>query len=298
MNPGILSAALAYVCWGLFPLYFKQLASVSPTDVLAHRIVWSLLFVLLILTVKQHWGWLRPAIRQPKVLGAFTASALLLSANWLTYIWSVTHDHVVDASLGYFITPLVNVLLGYTVLKERLRPAQWTAVGLAAAGVLWLAIQGGQFPWIALVLACTFGGYGLMRKMAPLGALEGLAMETILLAPPAVLFLAWALSRGTTQFPAESSLVNLMLVGIGPVTAIPLLLFAAGARRIRMSTLGLLQYIGPTIQFGLGVWLYNEPFSGSRIVGFLLIWTALAVYSIESLMQGGAAPRAPAMEPE
>lgn len=298
MNPGILSAGLAYVCWGLFPLYFKQLASVGPAEVLAHRIVWSLLFVMLILAVKRHWEWLRPALRSRKVMGTFMASALLLSANWLTYIWSVTHDHVVDASLGYFITPLVNVLLGYTVLKERLRPAQWTAVGLAAAGVLWLAIQGGQFPWIALVLACTFGGYGLLRKMAPLGALEGLTLETMVLTLPALVFLAWTASQGHSSFPAESSLVNTMLVGIGPVTAIPLLLFAAGARRIRMSTLGLLQYIGPTIQFGLGVWLYNEPFSGSRIVGFVLIWTALVIYSAESLLQGSAAPRAPAMEPE
>ncbi len=298
MNIGVLSAALAYTCWGLFPLYFRQLASISPMEVLVHRIVWSLLFVMVVLGVRRHWTWLGQALRQPKVLGTFAVSALLLSANWLTYIWSVTHGHVIDASLGYFITPLVNVLLGYTVLKERLRPAQWTAVGLAAVGVLWLAIQGGQFPWIALVLACTFGSYGLIRKTAPLGALEGLVLETMLLAPPALAILAFYAMRGESSFPAESSLINTMLVGIGPVTAIPLLLFAAGARRIRLSTLGLLQYIGPTIQFVLGVWLFNEPFTGPRIVGFLLIWSALAIYSIEGLMQGNAAAPTPVLEPE
>ena len=298
MNIGILSAALAYTCWGLFPLYFRQLASISPMEVLVHRIVWSLLFVMVVLAVRRHWTWLGQALRQPKVLGTFAASALLLSANWLTYIWSVTNGHVIDASLGYFITPLVNVLLGYTVLKERLRPAQWTAVGLAAVGVLWLAIQGGQFPWIALVLACTFGGYGLMRKMAPLGALEGLVLETMVLTPPALAILGFYAMRGESSFPADSNLINTMLVGIGPVTAIPLLLFAAGARRIRLSTLGLLQYIGPTIQFALGVWLFNEPFSGPRIVGFVLIWGALAIYSIEGVMQGNAAGRTPVLEPE
>ena len=161
---GVLSAALAYVLWGLFPLYFKQLAGISPLDVLVHRVVWSLVFLLGVLAVRRQWTWLRDVLRQPKVLGAFAVSALLLSANWLTYIWAVTHDHVIDASLGYFITPLVNVLLGYTVLHERLRAPQWSAVALAAGGVLWLAVHGGQLPWIALVLACTFGGYGLMRQ--------------------------------------------------------------------------------------------------------------------------------------
>jgi len=298
MNPGIVSAALAYVSWGLFPLYFKQLSSIAPLDVLVHRIVWSLVFLVIVLSARRHWTWLGQAMRQPKVLGAFTVSALLLSGNWLMYIWSVTHGHVIDAGLGYFFTRLVNVLLGYRVLKGRLRPAQWAAVGLAAAGVLWLAIQGGQFPWIALVLACTFGGYGLMRKIAVLGALEGLALETMILAPPALALLAFAAARGESSFPADSALVNTMLVGIGPVTAIPLLLFAAGARRIRMSTLGLLQYIGPTIQFVLGVWLFNEPFSGLRIVGFLLIWAALAIYSAESLLQGSAGARTPILEPD
>lgn len=297
MHPGILSAVLAYVCWGLFPLYFKQLAQVAPLDVLVHRVVWSLVFLLVVLAVRRQWSWLRDVLRQPRLLGAFALSALLLSGNWLTYIWAVTNDHVVDASLGYFITPLVNVLLGYTVLHERLRPLQWTAVALAAAGVLWLAVLGGQLPWIALVLACTFGAYGLMRKMAALGALEGLTLETMLLAPAAVALLAFAAMQGTSSFPAETGWVNALLIGIGPVTAIPLLLFAAGARRIRMSTLGLLQYLAPSIQLVLGIWLYHEPFGGARMVGFGLIWLALAVYSAESWLQSSARP-APVLEPD
>jgi chloramphenicol-sensitive protein RarD len=297
VHGGVLSAALAYVLWGLFPLYFKQLTSIAPLDVLVHRVVWSLAFLLVVLAARRQWTWLRDVLRQPRVLGAFAVSALLLSANWLTYIWAVTHDHVIDASLGYFITPLVNVLLGYTVLHERLRVMQWTAVALAAAGVLWLALQGGQLPWIALVLACSFGGYGLMRKTAALGALEGLALETMLLAPAAFALLAWAASQGTSSFPASSGLVNVLLVGIGPVTAIPLLLFAAGARRIRLTTLGLLQYLAPSIQFVLGVWLFHEAFTPARLVGFCLIWAALVIYSAEGWLASG--PRTSAvLEPD
>lgn len=297
MQSGIASAALAYVLWGLFPLYFKLLADVPALDVLVHRVVWSLLFVVGVLTVRRQWAWWRDAIRSPKLVGAFAFSALLLSANWLTYIWAVTHEHVIDASLGYFITPLVNVLLGFTVLHERLRPVQWTAVALAAAGVLWLAVQGGQVPWIALVLACTFGGYGLLRKTAALGALEGLALETMLLAPAAFALLLWGLWQGSGGFPSPSGLTNALLIGIGPVTAIPLLLFAAGARRITLSTLGILQYLAPSIQFVLGLWLFHEPFSAARMVGFCLIWLALAIYSAEGWWRSGSRP-APVLEPD
>jgi chloramphenicol-sensitive protein RarD len=282
MNKGIFSAALAYVIWGLFPLYFKLLSDIAPLEVLVHRVLWSLLFLLGVLAVRRQWDWFTLARRQPRLLVVSAISATLLSANWLTYIWSVTNGHVIEASLGYFITPLVNVLLGYTVLHERLRKAQWASLALAAAGVLWLAWQGGRFPWIALVLACTFGGYGLMRKTAPLGPLEGLTLETMLLTPFALALGAWGLWKGVGGFPAPSTLTNVMLIGIGPVTAIPLLLFAAGARRISMSTLGLLQYLGPSIQFVLGLWLFKEPFSGARAVGFGLIWAALVVYTLEA----------------
>ncbi len=283
MPSGILYAASAYVLWGLFPLYFRHLATVPATEVLVHRIVWSLLFVLALLTARRHWGWLVPALRQPKVLGAFTVSALLLSCNWLTYIWAVSHGHVIDASLGYFITPLVNVLLGYTVLHERPRRMQWAALALATLGVLWLTVLTGQLPWIALVLAASFGLYGLMRKIAPLGALEGLTLETLLLAPPALAALVLWWGDGPQNFPTAELSTNLLLIGVGPLTAVPLLLFAAGARRISMTTLGLLQYIGPSIQFALGVWLFGEPFGGARLGGFLLIWSALLVYSLDGL---------------
>ncbi len=283
MPSGILYAASAYVLWGLFPLYFRHLAAVPATEVLVHRIVWSLLFVLALLGARRHWGWLAPALRQPRVLGAFTVSALLLSCNWLTYIWAVGNGHVIDASLGYFITPLVNVLLGYTVLHERPRRLQWAALGLASLGVVWLTALTGQLPWIALVLAASFGAYGLLRKIAVLGALEGLTLETLLLAPPALIALALWWGRGPHSFPAPDLSTNLLLIGVGPLTAVPLLLFAAGARRISMTTLGLLQYIGPSIQFALGVWLFDEPFGGQRLIGFLLIWSALLVYSLDGL---------------
>ena len=278
---GIVYAALAYICWGLFPLYFVQLAAVPAVEVVAHRVWWSLVFLLALLGVRRQWAWLGPVLRQPRVLLAFSASALLLAANWGVYIWAVTHGHVLDASLGYFITPLVNVLLGTTVLHERPRPAQWAALSLAAVGVVWLTLQSGQPPWIALVLAVSFGTYGLLRKIAVLGALEGLTLETLLLAPAASIALAWWWMQGTASFPSGEWTPDGLLVGVGPVTAVPLLLFAAGARRITLTTLGLLQYLGPTIQFGLGVWLFREPFTAQRMVGFGFIWGALLLYSVD-----------------
>ena len=282
MSTGALYAALAFALWGIFPLYFRQIASVPPGEILVHRIVWSLVFVIVVLSVRRQWAWLKPVLRQPRVLATFAASALLLSINWLTYIWAVNNGHVIDASLGYFINPLVNVLLGYTVLHERLRRLQWMALALAAAGVLWLTIQAGHLPWIALALAGSFGCYGLLRKVALLGALEGLTLETLLLAPIAALLLGVWVSQGSSQFPSADALTNFWLIAAGPITAIPLLLFAAGARRISLTTLGLMQYIGPTLQLALGLWLFHEPFSASRLFGFSLIWLALATYSAES----------------
>jgi len=279
LHSGLLYAALAFVWWGLFPLYFRIVTTVASSEILAHRVVWCLLTLATVLSWRGQWAWLRQVLRQPKVLLAFLASALLIGGNWLAYIWAVSHGHVIEASLGYFITPLVNVLLGYTVLHERPRAPQWAALGLAVAGVLWLTVQVGQVPWIALLLAATFGSYGLMRKVAALGALEGLTLETLLLSPAALIALAWWLGHGSGAFPASDIKTNLLLVGIGPLTAIPLLLFAAGARRISMTTLGLLQYLGPTIQFVLGVWLFHEPFDTHRGIGFAFIWAGLAAYT-------------------
>ena len=281
MQAGVVYATLAFVWWGLFPLYFRIVNTVPAPEILAHRVLWCLAFLVALLTARRQWGWLRPVLRQPKVLAAFAASALLIGANWLVYIWAVNHGHVLEASLGYFITPLVNVLLGMTLLHERLRRAQWLALAIATLGVLWLSVQAGRPPWIALSLAISFGSYGLLRKIAVLGALEGLTLETLLLAPLALAALGLAAWHGSASFPAPDALTNLWLVALGPITAVPLLLFAAGARRLSMATLGIVQYLGPSIQFLLGVWVFKEPFSAARSVGFACIWLALVIYTID-----------------
>jgi chloramphenicol-sensitive protein RarD len=286
MQQGIVYAASAYVLWGLFPLYFKLLQTVAPLEILAHRIVWSIGFLVLLLVLKRHWQWLGAALRDRGVLLRFAASAALIACNWFIYIWAVTNGRVVDASLGYFIAPLANVLTGRLVLKERLSPLQWAAVALAAAGVAWLTWQLGTPPWVALGLAASFSSYGYLRKTASLGALEGLTLETLLLAPLALLGLGLAASQGHSDFAAAALPLQLLLMAAGPLTAIPLLLFAAGARRIPMTVLGMLQYLGPTLQLMLGVWLYHEPFAGARAQGFVLIWLACALFSADLVWRG------------
>lgn len=281
---GVYFAASAYLLWGLFPIYFKLVRAAPPLEILAHRIVWSVLFLVGVLAVLRRWKWLGPAVRQGKVLAIFSASALMLSINWLTYIWAVNNDRVVDSSLGYFITPLVSILLGQLFLHERLRRVQWVAVAIAAAGVLWLTVEARQLPWIALVLALSFGIYGLLRKVATLGALEGLAMETFMLLPIALAYGVFLLGTGQSAFPGGGFSLQLLLLALGPVTAIPLLLFATGARRISLATLGFLQYIAPSLQFMVGTLLYGESMSPGRLAGFAIIWLALAVYTIESLL--------------
>lgn len=283
MNTGVLYAALAYTAWGFLPVFFKQLSNVNAFEVVMHRMVWSLLFLLCVLAVLKRWAWLRAVARQPRVLAAFAVSALLLSINWSVYVWAVQNAHVVDASLGYFILPLVNVAMGFVFLGERPRRGQWLAVAVAAAGVLWLTLQAGRLPWVALVLASTFGIYGLLRKLAKLGALEGLTLETLLLSPMAVGVLGWWAWHGQGALvQGDPSTMGWLLLA-GPLTAIPLLLFAAGARRIPMATLGILQYIAPSIQMLLGVWLYGEAFDPARAIGFYLIWAALLLYSVDSV---------------
>ncbi len=284
MRIGIVSAALAFLCWGLFPLYFYAIKEVPPMEILVHRVLWSLLFLAVILTARRQWSWLGQLRSQPRVMGGFVLSSLLLSGNWLLYIWAVNNGHVIDASLGYFINPLVNVMLGYLVLKERLRPVQWGAIALAALGVAWLTWQAGNMPWIALLLAASFGAYGLMRKTAALGALEGLSFETMILFPFALGYLVWLSAHGENSFVnTMSDSTRWLLVAAGPITAIPLLLFASGARQIPLSVLGLLQYIGPTMQMTLGIFFFHEVFTQERLVGFVLIWTALALYAAEGL---------------
>ncbi|MBK6324183.1 MAG: EamA family transporter RarD [Burkholderiales bacterium] len=294
MQIGAVYAALAYTLWGLFPLFFKRLAAVGPLEVVMHRTVWSLVFVVLVLLVRRRWAWLGAVLRKPRVVGIFALSATLLASNWLVYIWAVNNDHVLDASLGYFILPLMNVALGYVFLHERPRAGQWMAFAVACAGVLWLSWQGGRVPWVALTLAITFALYGLLRKVAPLGALEGLTLETLVLAPAALVAMGWMAWHGQGALVAQdhTSLAWLMLSG--PVTALPLLLFAAGARRIPLSMMGVLQYISPSILVLLGVWLYDEPFAGPRVMGFVLIWIALALYTAEGWRH---ARRAPSLRP-
>jgi len=290
MRSGIIYAALAFLCWGLFPIYFHALGDVPPLQILAHRMLWSLVFLLTILLLRRQWKWLH-LVRQPKVFFSFVLSALLLSANWLVYIWSVTNHHVIEASLGYFINPLVNIMLGYLILKERLRTIQWVAIALAALGVGWLTWQTGTVPWIALFLAFSFGGYGLLRKTAALGALEGLSFETIVLFPLAAGYVIWLTLNGQNMFiNTPSDTTRVLLVMAGPLTAIPLLLFATGARKIPLSILGLLQYLSPTLQFLLGVWLFKEAFTADRLVGFAMIWAALALFAGEGLLRRQSAP--------
>jgi chloramphenicol-sensitive protein RarD len=286
MNTGMLYAAGAFLSWGLFPLYFHAIKHVPASEILAHRMAWSLVFLMLMLLVRRQWKWLPEVLGKPKVVGSFLASAFLLSANWFVYIWAVNNGHVVDASLGYFINPLVNVLLGMLVLKEKLRRGQWLAIGVAATGVAWLTWQAGQVPYIALVLALSFGAYGLLRKTAALAALEGLSFETLILFPLAAAYLGWLVYSGQSVFVnAESDSTRWLLAAAGPTTAIPLLLFAAGARRIPMSVLGMLQYMSPSLQMLLGVWVFHEAFSPSRLVGFLFIWSALAIYMVEGWLR-------------
>ncbi|MDA8450910.1 EamA family transporter RarD [Acidovorax sp. NCPPB 3859] len=292
MQTGILYATLAYVAWGIFPVYFHQVASVPALEVVLHRTLWSMVLLAVVLAARRQLAWVAALRRQPRVVAAFLLSALLLSANWLIYVWAVHNQHVVDASLGYFILPLVNVAMGYAFLHERPRPGQWLALAVAAAGVLWLTVQAGRLPWIALVLALTFGFYGLLRKTAVLGAMEGLALETALLAPLAVGGLAWLGWTGQAAWLNADAATLGWLVAAGPITAIPLLLFAAGARRIPLATMGVLQYISPSLQFALGVWLFGEQVQPARLAGFVLIWAALVLYTLEGtlLRRRAAAP--------
>ncbi len=281
---GALAAAGCYLAWGLFPIYWKQLTSVDATELIAHRHVWSLVFVTGLMVATRGLSELGAAVRDPVALRWHALSGVLLTLNWLVYVWGVNHGHVLETSLGYFLVPLVNVALGRLVLHERLRRLQWLAIGFAVAGVTLLLIGVGRLPWIALSLAATFGLYGLLRKKSPLGPLTGLGLETLLLFPCALGFIVWQQWTGAGALGRVNTLQHVMLIAAGIVTAVPLLLFAFGARRIRLSTLGLLQYIAPTVQFCLGVLLYHEPFSRERAAAFALIWCGLALYTADNLL--------------
>ncbi|MGB2817334.1 MAG: EamA family transporter RarD [Burkholderiaceae bacterium] len=288
MSRGVVFALTAYLLWGVFPIYFKQVQSVAPLEVLANRMLWSLVFVAGLLTALRGARWPRDLLKDRPPLGWFVLSALAVSLNWLIFIWAVNSGHIVDASLGYFINPLLNVLVGALFLHERLRPAHWAAVLLATLAVAWLTWSEGRLPWIGLTLAFSFSLYGLLRKRAPLGAVEGLAVETALLAPLAVAYLFWLAFRNESAlvnaFTQDPALVGWLLLA-GPVTAVPLLFFAAGARRIPFATLGILQYVGPSLQLLIGVRVYGEPFDVDKFVAYGLIWVALAIFSLDGLWQ-------------
>lgn len=295
MLRGVLAAGTAFTLWGVFPVYLRLMKQVPALEILSHRVLWSVVFLLAILGLRRQWGWIASIRAKPRITLAFVASATMLGLNWVVYIWSVNHDHVIDASLGYFITPLFNVMFGIA-LGERLRTLQWVSVALAACGVLWLTVSAGQLPWIGLVIAITFSLYGVIRKTAALGALEGLSVETLVLLPAAGAFLLLPDTGSSHAFGSEAQ-ITLLLMSAGPVTAIPLLMFAYGARRIPLSVVGLLQYIGPSIQLLLGVWLYAEAFGFTKLLGFALIWSGLALFSAEALLRSWRTPTAAAPIP-
>lgn len=279
---GLMQGMGAYLIWGLLPLYFMPLSPVGPGEIVADRVIWSLALLFAIIAATRRGARLRLALANPRTLRLLAASAALISVNWLVYIWAVQHHHVLEASLGYFLNPLVNVVLGVVVLRERLGRPQIAAVTLAAIGVLVLASQAGGGLWISLTLALSFGLYGLVRKIAPVEAIEGLTIETLLLAPIAAGYMIWLGVQGTLAYGGDPALTALLTFA-GVITAVPLLLFAAGARRLPYSTMGLLQYIAPTIQFLLAITLFGERVTPAHAICFALIWTGLAIYVLGSM---------------
>jgi len=284
-NKGLLYGILAYTMWGVLPIYWHLLGSVPPSQILVSRIIWSLIFLVILLSLRHRWSWVKPFIQQRKTLLIVGSAAILLSINWFIYIWAITAGFVIETSLGYFINPLVNVLLGTIVLKERLRTGQWLAIGVATLGVVYLTIDYGSLPWIALSLAFTFGFYGLLKKKVQLGSAESLTGEMAVLILPALTASSYFLLTGKAAMFNSNATIGVLLVGSGVVTAIPLILFAAAAQRVPLSMLGLLQYIAPTLQFLIGVFILKEPFSVSSLIGYAIIWLALILYSLEGIWQ-------------
>ena len=285
MNRGVVAALAAYTMWGLLPVYWKALHAVPMLELLAHRAVWSFASLLLLLLIwKRRWDWLRQLRTSRRTLFTFAVTAALLGFNWVAYLWAVNAGLIVDVSLGYFINPLINVLLGVLFLRERLRPAQGLAIAIAGVGVAYLTLSYGAFPWAALTLASTFALYGLLRKTASLDAVEGLFTEMALLSVPALAFLLIQHKAGPAGLGQVEAPIAVLLVMSGLVTLLPLVCFGYAARRVTLTTLGILQYIAPSLQFLLGVMLFGEPFSPARLIGFGLIWLSLATYSLEGLL--------------
>ena len=294
---GTLAGVAAYSLWGLFPLVFHLLRSVSPGEVLIHRIVWSFVVVVGLLVARRERHWLRAVRALPGALPRLTLAALLIATNWLVYIWAVNNDHVVEAALGYYINPLITVALGVVVLGEHLRRPQLVALAFGAAAVVVLSVAYGQVPWISLVLACSFGSYGFLKKAVPVGTVTSLAVETLVLLPAALAGLVVLLATGDAAFLHGSVGRDILLVGLGVVTAVPLLLFGTAARRIPLSLLGLLQYLTPTLQLMCGVLVFHEPMPPARLAGFVLVWVALAVLGADALGERRRTTALPVVEP-
>lgn len=282
---GLGYGVLAYLIWGVFPLYFKALAHIPPLQVVSHRIIWSVLFLTAIIYWRRSWHTITAAFRHSRVVVLLIISALLIASNWLVFIIAVGHSQVIQSSLGYFITPFVSVLLGVVFLSERLSRLQVASLLLAAVGVTLLTVHYGHFPWVSLILAITFGSYGLIRKIVTVDSITGLTVETMLLSPCALGYLMYVTSDGTGCFPDKTLEPNVLLVFAGVVTSIPLLLFAAAARRLRLATIGFLQYITPSIHFLLAVLMYKEPFTPAHLACFILIWSGLCCYSFDAVQR-------------
>jgi chloramphenicol-sensitive protein RarD len=281
----------AYFIWGFLPLYFKAIAHVYPVEIVAHRVLWSVLFLGALATMWGRWPAIRTAVATPKVVGVLAITSLLIACNWLVYIWAVLNGHVLEGSLGYYLNPLVNVLLGVALLKERLTRAQVFAVALAALGVAILAFGAGRGLWISLALAISFALYGFLRKITPVESLEGLSVETAILAPFALGWVVWLGAHGQSGLGIDTRTTVLLILS-GAVTAIPLLLFTAAAKRLPYSTLGFLQYIAPSLQFLLAILVFGERLTPAHMVCFAAIWTALLVFAVEGIRLGRAASRA------
>jgi chloramphenicol-sensitive protein RarD len=292
LNRGILYGAVAYLLWGFFPIYFKALHQVPALEIMFHRVIWSFILLALLVWARKEWAAFRSSIARPKTILLFTVVAIFLAVNWLIYIYGVNAGQVLETSLGYYISPLASVALGMVFLRERLRPMQWVPVLMAAAAVLYLTWQYGALPWIALALAFTFSMYGLMKKVAPLGSLYGLTLETAILLLPAIVYLLIIEGQGKASFLHAGAGTSALLAFTGVITALPLLLFGSAARQIPLTMIGLLQYIAPTVQFFLGVLVYHEPFDSTRLVGFSIIWAALVIFWLENWWQTTRVTRA------
>ncbi len=282
-NRGILYAIGAYLMWGLFPIYWKQLETIDALQLIAHRMGWSFILLILFVLLTRQWKSFRSVAFNAKTIRIYLIAALLISVNWFTYVWAVNHNFVVETSLGYYINPLFSVLLGVIIFRERLRLVQWIPIALAAIGVIYLTVTYGSLPWIALTLAFSFGLYGMVKKTAPLNSLHGLTLETGLLFLPALAYLIFCETTGQGAFLHSGQLKDWMMVGAGLVTTVPLLLFSSAAPRVPLTTIGILQYINPTMQFLLGVLVYKEPFTHNDLIGFGLVWVGLILFWVEGL---------------